>query len=318
MNIKSYIIAYSFSFLTIAACKKTANRPDAPEKPDPNEVTVTIPGSEPQKNECGPNYQPVFGDNSHILLGIPDEAQPCMLLTEKYLIDQTYYVESYSGSRGTPNWVSWHLSNSDYGNVSREDDFRADPKLPAVPGFYQVQKTSYTGSGFDRGHNCPSGDRTANSAANSSTFLMTNMIPQAPRNNQGPWATMEGFIRSTFTSQGKECYIIMGSYGKGGTGSNGTELTIDNGRVTVPSNIWKIVVVIDQGDNDLFRINENTTIVAVNMPNINTINSNWKQYITTIAEIENSVQVATKNANYNLLSNLPVNIKQALSTKLYK
>ncbi|WP_255412675.1 DNA/RNA non-specific endonuclease [Chitinophaga sp. S165] len=39
---------------------------------------------------------------------------------------------------------------------------------------------------MDRGHNCPSADRTS-TTANSSTFLMTNMIPQAPQNNQQTW-----------------------------------------------------------------------------------------------------------------------------------
>ena len=48
--------------------------------------------------------------------------------------------------------------------------------------------TSYSGSGFDRGHNCPSADRTGSTADNTATFLMTNMMPQAPTNNQQTWA----------------------------------------------------------------------------------------------------------------------------------
>ena len=47
-----------------------------------------------------------------------------------------------------------------------------------------VSSTSYSGSGFDRGHNCPSADRTGSVADNTATFLISNMMPQAPRNNQ--------------------------------------------------------------------------------------------------------------------------------------
>lgn len=85
---------------------------------------------------------------------------------------------------GTPNWVAWHLQSEDMGSAPRQDDFRSDNTLPSA--WYRVVSTSYSGSGFDRGHNCPSADRTSTIAANSSTFYMTNMIPQAPTLNQVP------------------------------------------------------------------------------------------------------------------------------------
>ena len=66
----------------------------------------------------------------------------------------------------------------------------------------------------------PSADRTATVTDNSATFFMTNMIPQAPRNNQGAWATLEGYCRSML-SGGYEIYVISGGYGIGGSGSNG-------------------------------------------------------------------------------------------------
>ncbi|RIE17135.1 hypothetical protein SMC1_03105 [Candidatus Cryosericum septentrionale] len=89
-----------------------------------------------------------------------------------------YYTLSYNRDRGEPNWVSWYLGGSSLGSTDRLNDFGADSTLPT--GWYQVKANGYSGSGFDRGHNCPSADRTSSVAANSSTFLMTNMIPQAP------------------------------------------------------------------------------------------------------------------------------------------
>ena len=68
------------------------------------------------------------------------------------------YALSYSRDRGTPNWVSGHLNKDWLGTADRQDDFRSDPALPE--GWYRVTASSYTGSGFDRGHSTPSADRT--------------------------------------------------------------------------------------------------------------------------------------------------------------
>lgn len=242
-------------------------------------------------------------DNSHLLLGNPSNAEANTLVPENYLMDKTYYVSSYSKSRGIPNWVSWHIGSSDLGSTPRQDDFRADTSLPS--GWYQVGSSSYSGSGFDRGHNCPSADRTASVAANSSTFLMTNMMPQAPNNNQGPWADLEDYTRS-LVNAGNEVYVVCGSYGSGGTGSNGgTTYTINNGKVTVPSNTWKVIVVLSNGNNDLSRISSTTRVIAVNMPNTQGLNTNWRNHRTTVDAIE----AAT---GYNLLSNVPVSIQNTI------
>jgi endonuclease G len=70
-----------------------------------------------------------------------------------------------------------------------------------------VRPTDYTGSGYDRGHIAPSADRTRNEADNSSTFLMTNMMPQVPEVNRGVWGDLEEYCRE-LVQQGKELYII--------------------------------------------------------------------------------------------------------------
>ena len=134
-----------------------------------------------------------------------------------YLLLKTQYALSYHRDQGKPTWVSWHLSPEWLGSAPRQDDFRGDPDLPA--GWYRVTASSYTGSGFDRGHNCPSADRTRTVADNSATFLMSNIMPQAPRNNQRTWANLEDYSR-TLVGRGNELYLICGSYGRGGTGIN--------------------------------------------------------------------------------------------------
>ncbi len=245
-------------------------------------------------------------DDSNLLMGNPSGATADVSNFSNYLMVKTYYTLSYNRDRGEPNWVSWHVQASDLGSTARQDDFRADSTLPSA--WYRVSNTSYSGSGFDRGHNCPSADRTASVAANQATFLMSNMIPQAPNNNEHTWANMESYIRTLVTG-GSEVYVIMGSYGSGGTGSSGTASTVDNGHVAVPSNIWKVVVVLTNGSGDLSRVTTSTRVIAVNTPNINTLSTDWKQYRTSVDAIE----AAT---GYDLLSSVSTSIQQVIEARV--
>jgi endonuclease G len=116
----------------------------------------------------------------HLALGNPsgvtaDPSQPT-----NYLISRDQYALSYHRDRGIPNWVSWHLQAADLGDTPRySGPFIPDTTLPA--GWYQVQHDDYTGSGYDRGHMTPSADRTASEADNEATFILTNIVPQAPK-----------------------------------------------------------------------------------------------------------------------------------------
>jgi len=73
-------------------------------------------------------------------------------------MQKSQYTLSYNCSKGTANWVSWHLSAAWMGPTARQDDFRADNTLPT--GWYRVTPTNYVNSGFDKGHMCDSEDRT--------------------------------------------------------------------------------------------------------------------------------------------------------------
>ena len=246
--------------------------------------------------------------SEHLVMGNPSNAVADVNQPNNYLLDKPQYVVSYNRDRGIPNWVSWHLDSTWRGPGQRQDDFREDPTLPA--GFYRVQGTSYQGSGFDRGHNTPSADRTRSNADNSATFLMTNMIPQAPDNNQGPWNNMEQDLR-TIMEAGNELYIIMGNIGTGGTGSNGgVTNAIDGGRVAVPAFTYKVAIILPVGDNDVARVNANTRVIAVIMPNVQGIrNNDWRNYRVSVDEVE-------RQTGLDFFSNVPVNIQSVIESRV--
>ncbi|MGG6292926.1 DNA/RNA non-specific endonuclease [Leptolyngbya sp. AN02str] len=241
----------------------------------------------------------------HLLFGNPSEAVPSPHHENNYLIVRSQYAMSYNREKGIANWVSWQLNRDWLGSEPRSE-FMPDTSLPT--GWYQVTTNDYTGSGFDRGHLVPAADRNRTRTDSQAVFLMTNIIPQAPDNNQGPWERLESYCRD-LVRQGKELYIIAGSSEVGGVGSRGSRDRIGNDRITVPALTWKIVVVLDRPGMTLADVTNDTRVIAVIMPNQQGIReTSWQSY-------RRSVDLIEQVTGYNFLSELPVGIQAVLETQ---
>jgi endonuclease G len=244
--------------------------------------------------------------SEHMVMGNPNGATADVAFPDNYLMMKLQYALSYNNTKKIPNWTSWHLDITWRGSAPRQDDFRNDTTLP--PGFNQVLGTDYSGSGFDRGHMDPSADRTNTIPDNSATFLMTNMVPQAPGNNQGPWASMENYLRTFLPNN--ELYIVSGGVGVGGTGSGGGTTNVLPSGVTVPQKTWKVVIILPVGDNDAARVDSNTRTIAVIMPNIDSIRPDqWQKYLATIDQVETLT-------GYQLFSNVDPAAQTAIEAKV--
>jgi endonuclease G, mitochondrial len=236
---------------------------------------------------------------NHLLLGNPSQATNNPSNANNYLMERPQYILSYNRERGTANWVSWQLNKSWLGSIDRQDDFRADDDLPQ--GWDKITPKDYSNSGYDRGHLAPSADRTNSVANNSATFLMTNIIPQAPDNNRGPWSELEQYSRS-LVDQGKELYIIAGGSGKKGS--------IAKGQMTVPKETWKIILVLDQPGAGIQGISNNTRVIAVSMPNNQGIKTkNWQSFRVSVDQLE-------KTTGYDFLSAVDANTQKSLESKV--
>ncbi|HEX3101661.1 MAG TPA: DNA/RNA non-specific endonuclease, partial [Pyrinomonadaceae bacterium] len=241
-----------------------------------------------------------FPDDDPLIFGNPNNATADIANENNYLMTRPQYTLSYNRSKGTPNWVAWRLDSTWVGSAPRQDDYRPDPSLPS--GWYQVLDTDYSGSGYDRGHMCPSGDRTRTIPDNSATFLMTNFVPQLAANNQGPWEDFESYCR-TLAGQGNEVYIIDGPVGNLGT--------IANGHVVVPSATWKVVLILPNGTNDVQRVSRATRAFGLIVPNqasgVN-LNDTWRKYRVTV----NAVETLT---GYDFFSAIPKNTQELIERK---
>ena len=234
----------------------------------------------------------------HLTLGNPSDATTNTSDKDNFLLVKPQYVLSYNNTKGEANWVSWHLQKSDIGTVKRQN---FHPEDGLMSGFKVVTPTDYTGSGFDRGHVCNSKDRTRTIKDNLATFSMANMLPQTPALNQHVWLKLEEYAR-TLATQGKEMYIIAGGIGS-------KKIIGRANKVTVPTDCWKILVVLPQGNNDLSRIDANTRVIAVIMPNKTTIAGDpWQKYIRTVREVEEAT-------GYNFLSEVPQDIQDVIETR---
>jgi len=284
----AFIIILSIIFFCIRLGKSIYNRISGT-----NDATVNQPNNAPP-NSSTPPTSADQAEKIYLALGNPSTATGSD--PNNYLLVNNFMAISYNRDRGIPNWVAWRVTKADLGQLDREDAFRPDDRLPK--GWPRITPTDYTGSGFDRGHVCPNADRYGSREAADSTFLMTNMTPQTGDLNRGPWQKLEAYLR-TLVNRGSDVYIYAGVYGDKGKIKK---------KVTIPSNDWKVAVVVPAGTPPS-SINQNARVIAVDMPNVRGIlNADWQTYRTTVRAIE-------KSTGYNLLSALPQNVQDALETR---
>src|SRR5439155_12668746 len=112
------------------------------------------------------------------------------------------------------------------------------------------------------------------------TFVMSNVVPQAPKLNQKAWAAEEEYLRG-LVRKGHRLYLVAGPAGRGGVGKDGPRDEIASGKVVVPAECWKVAVVlpVERGDDDrddLNRVTRRTRVIAVVMPNDETkVRTSW-------------------------------------------
>jgi uncharacterized repeat protein (TIGR01451 family) len=237
-------------------------------------------------------------------LGNPSGATADTNNHDHYLIQLPVEALDYNDHLGQPNWASWDLTTGDIGSSGRSPNFYTNTSLPTnffwVPG---DPINPFSGSGYDRGHMCPSGDRTTNSTYNDMVFLMSNIIPQAALQNENIWANFESQCR-TYANAGNELLITCGP-------SSFTTNKLYSNHVTIPGYTWKIAVVVPlSAGTAVNRITPSTQVIALRIPNIDAVGSDpWQNYRTNVVAIEN-------DTGFSFFSALPANLATVLRNKI--
>jgi DNA/RNA endonuclease G (NUC1) len=202
-------------------------------------------------------------DNPQVVLGLPTSVNDSSIT-----VSRKQYVISWNFERRIPEWVAWSLNKRLLGSVTRSNVFRLDRDLDEAlvdQELDSVGPNDYKGSCLDRGHQVPSGDRTATDPDNESTFLMSNIMPQSAHLNRRTWVSLERFLRRQVLENNQIVQIYAGAIPEAQGNGIGPKKDIH-----VPAANFKVAVFMP---NPKAKI-QKTRFFVVNFPNVTSKGTN--------------------------------------------
>lgn len=157
------------------------------------------------------------------------------------------YSMLYDKKEKIAYWVAYPHHPSYLGSQSRTDNWQPDPMVATAtqPDYFSSI------SGYDRGHQIPSADRTSSNIANSQTFYFTNMTPQLSALNGQMWASLEGQVRNWMAAS-DTLYVVTGAILKTVNGNESVNYATDakGNKVAVPNYYYKVLLRLKTGKYD--------------------------------------------------------------------
>lgn len=171
---------------------------------------------------------------------IPTEQLELALYND--FIDDIYhenYMLSYNYDYRVANWVGYELLASELAdNVSRTDNFKADPKIKSNTNY----DLDYAASYYDRGHLLPADNCTWNEVAMDECFYYSNIAPQIPEFNRGVWKAIEFMEREIALKYGRVWVVNVPIFH-----SNQHDNRFGTSNIRVPDAFGKAFLVLDDG-----------------------------------------------------------------------
>lgn len=166
------------------------------------------------------------------------------MTSTSYDKDGVNFSVEWDCDKRSQRWTCYQMHKGYSGKYSRESNFFFDAT--------NLNSNEYWGEytrfpGYDRGHICPSGDRTASKEMNAQTFVMTNMQPQYGEfngydksGNNGLWLRMENQLRKWADKLSATDTIFVC---KGGTIDSETNIiTRIGGKLIVPKYFYMAIL----------------------------------------------------------------------------
>ena len=202
------------------------------------------------------------------------------------ILDNIGYTSGFSNKDAIPLWVAYKLKTPfEYNTSKRPSSFSQDPRAPGSP-----KHSDYSNSGYDRGHMAPNYaiGRCYGQAAQTQTFLLTNIVPQRGNMNRGIWREMEQHIAEVAAPRFGAILVFVGPILE----ENPAKI---KGKISVPAACYAILAA-KRGD-DIFAAG----FIVPQNPQKKSI---W-DYCVPIDEIE-------KLTGIDFLSQLPDSIEDKL------
>lgn len=182
------------------------------------------------------------------------------------IVVHDHFMLSYNEPFEQAEWVAYMLKKSHLTFDDRKRPyFIEDPKVKTKSADW----SNYKGSGYDRGHLCPAGDRRFSEYAYNETFYTSNISPQNRDFNAGIWNRLEIQVRRWAKRYG-DLYVVTG-----GVLDNGLE-EIGEEDVDVPKYFYKIIAKGSQ---------KNLKVIAFLIPNEESTEP-LRHFVVSVDQIE--------------------------------
>lgn len=230
-------------------------------------------------------YTPVTyskNDVDIIFNSFPKELLPTSTTGE--IVDHNYFSLSYNEPFEQAEWVAYILDKSHLTYDDRKRPyFIEDPFVSSKSADWK----NYRGSGYDRGHLVPAGDRRFSEQAYNETFYTSNISPQNREFNAGIWNNLEKQTRRWAKKYGK-LYVITGGVLTNGLMEIGAE------DVDVPDVFYKIIAR---------KKGNRISTIAFLIPN--------KPQLAPLSKFIVSIDEVEKTTGIDFFNDLPINQQES-------
>lgn len=171
--------------------------------------------------------------------GLPEVADRKKAPSDIRVLKRQGYWVGFSPSLGYPVWTAYAVPVKKILEYPPErPPFEKDREVSRSP-----QPDVYLRSGYDRGHMAPNyviATRYGRSAQKE-TFLMTNIAPQKPDLNRGPWKDLEKIVADDLSEIGDMLWVIVCAM------PDQEKKTLKKGRVVIPEGFAMIISSVHAG-----------------------------------------------------------------------
>ena len=218
-----------------------------------------------------------------------DSVMNLLIIKETSEFGITFSLE-WDCNKKANRWTVYQLHDGNNMNkVTRKDEFKEDPEIPSQ---YRTKLSDYSGSGFSRGHLCPSSDRLCSREQNSQTFYLSNMQPQWQAHNGGLWNNLEALVRKWDNTSFRDTLYIV----KAATIDNANIKQYTSSGLIVPKYFYMAILCV-----------KNHQYKAIGLwtehKNESDTNKNYGDYAISIDELE-------RRTGIDFFCNLPDDIEE--------
>ncbi len=216
---------------------------------------------------CTQEISPPVVESKYAYGGLPASLSYPNALTQ---LERIGYIVGYDSVRKNPAWVAYKVPAGKAEKApKRPRRFNTDLETQS-----KVRHKDYTRSGYDRGHMAPNYAIATRYGvkAQKETFLMSNIVPQKPALNRGPWRALEMDVanRNGLANRKDGVWIITGPI-------YDTNVEYLKSGIEIPDSFFKMVI-----DND----NGKPKVLAFVMPQEVKHKSKLVDYLVSVNKIE--------------------------------